>query len=272
MNALPGLADPASSSAPGRAGLAGATRHEDVQSSDLSGATGQVELPSDNGSADRGGSEPAATPGWAAATTRRSGPSAVGPTPATEQRAGTGRDRAGASDRRTGSGSSAPSAVPQTLRYARSARSATPAFRGQNTGEAGADTTAAGGAGRQSRPTQDGTLHGGSGHHSTLATLGAAGLSAAGLGAAGLGAAGLGAVGLGAVGLGAVDQQATSAGRSLTAGSAETGAGGGQPRPPEADDPAALDRLAHQLFGRFRGQLAAEFLIGRERSQLLTDF
>ncbi|CAN5549009.1 hypothetical protein BH10ACT8_BH10ACT8_28740 [soil metagenome] len=167
--------------------------------------------------------------------------------------------------------------MPQTLRYARSARSATPAFRGQDTGEAGADTTATGGAGRQSRPTQDGTLHGGSGHHSALATLGAAGLGAVGLGtaglsAAGLGAAGLGTAGLGAAGLGAVDQQATSAGRSLTAGSAETGAGGGQPRPPETDDPAALDRLAHQLFGRFRGQLAAEFLIGRERSQLLTDF
>jgi hypothetical protein len=33
----------------------------------------------------------------------------------------------------------------------------------------------------------------------------------------------------------------------------------------------ALDQLTHDLYDRVRSQLAAELLIGRERSQLLTD-
>lgn len=36
-------------------------------------------------------------------------------------------------------------------------------------------------------------------------------------------------------------------------------------------DPGSLDRLANQLYDRVRGQLSAELLVGRERSQLLTD-
>ena len=36
-------------------------------------------------------------------------------------------------------------------------------------------------------------------------------------------------------------------------------------------DPGSLDRLAGQLYDRVRGQLSAELLVGRERSQLLTD-
>jgi hypothetical protein len=38
-----------------------------------------------------------------------------------------------------------------------------------------------------------------------------------------------------------------------------------------ADDPAALDTLARQLYGRFSRHLAGELLIDRERSQFLTD-
>lgn len=38
-----------------------------------------------------------------------------------------------------------------------------------------------------------------------------------------------------------------------------------------AHDPGSLDRLAGQLYDRLRGQLSAELLVGRERSQLLTD-
>jgi hypothetical protein len=40
---------------------------------------------------------------------------------------------------------------------------------------------------------------------------------------------------------------------------------------PIMPDPAALDRLAQQLYGRLRGHLAAELLGDRERAQLLTD-
>jgi hypothetical protein len=36
-------------------------------------------------------------------------------------------------------------------------------------------------------------------------------------------------------------------------------------------DPATLDQLARHLYGRIRGQLAAELLADRERSALLTD-
>jgi hypothetical protein len=36
-------------------------------------------------------------------------------------------------------------------------------------------------------------------------------------------------------------------------------------------DPAALDALARQLYGRFSRHLAGELLIDRERSQFLTD-
>ncbi len=37
------------------------------------------------------------------------------------------------------------------------------------------------------------------------------------------------------------------------------------------EDPAALDSLARQLYGRFSRHLAGELLIDRERSQFLTD-
>lgn len=40
---------------------------------------------------------------------------------------------------------------------------------------------------------------------------------------------------------------------------------------PAAHDPAALDSLARQLYGRFSRQLAGELLIDRERAQFLTD-
>jgi hypothetical protein len=40
---------------------------------------------------------------------------------------------------------------------------------------------------------------------------------------------------------------------------------------PAAHDPAALDALARQLYGRFSRHLAGELLIDRERSQFLTD-
>jgi len=43
------------------------------------------------------------------------------------------------------------------------------------------------------------------------------------------------------------------------------------PRVPALDDAGALDRLAGQLYGRLRGQLAAELLVGRERASMLTD-
>lgn len=36
-------------------------------------------------------------------------------------------------------------------------------------------------------------------------------------------------------------------------------------------DPAALDLLARQLYGRFSRHLAGELLVDRERSQFLTD-
>ena len=36
-------------------------------------------------------------------------------------------------------------------------------------------------------------------------------------------------------------------------------------------DPAALDALARQLYGRFSRHLAGELLVDRERSQFLTD-
>ncbi len=50
----------------------------------------------------------------------------------------------------------------------------------------------------------------------------------------------------------------------------------GAARPPAAatttpHDPAALDVLARQLYGRFTRHLAGELLIDRERSQFLTD-
>jgi len=50
----------------------------------------------------------------------------------------------------------------------------------------------------------------------------------------------------------------------------------GAARPPVAaattpHDPAALDVLARQLYGRFSRHLAGELLIDRERSQFLTD-
>jgi hypothetical protein len=40
---------------------------------------------------------------------------------------------------------------------------------------------------------------------------------------------------------------------------------------PAQHDPAALDSLARQLYGRFSRHLAGELLIDRERSQFLTD-
>jgi hypothetical protein len=40
---------------------------------------------------------------------------------------------------------------------------------------------------------------------------------------------------------------------------------------PHDTDHGALDQLTHQLYDRVRSQLAAELLVGRERSQLLTD-
>jgi len=43
------------------------------------------------------------------------------------------------------------------------------------------------------------------------------------------------------------------------------------PSSSRAEDPAALDTLARQLYGRFSRHLAGELLIDRERSQFLTD-
>jgi len=40
---------------------------------------------------------------------------------------------------------------------------------------------------------------------------------------------------------------------------------------PEPTDPAELDRLAGQLYGRIQRHLNADLLIGRERAQMLTD-
>jgi hypothetical protein len=40
---------------------------------------------------------------------------------------------------------------------------------------------------------------------------------------------------------------------------------------PSTHDPAALDSLARQLYGRFSRHLAGELLIDRERAQFLTD-
>lgn len=54
-----------------------------------------------------------------------------------------------------------------------------------------------------------------------------------------------------------------------------TSADGNPPDRPEPDvsdlDPMALDRLSRQLYGRLRGEFAADLLVDRERAQLLTD-
>jgi hypothetical protein len=58
---------------------------------------------------------------------------------------------------------------------------------------------------------------------------------------------------------------------SATSGSSASAASGPSSASPSTD-PAALDTLARQLYGRFSRHLAGELLIDRERSQFLTDF
>jgi len=41
--------------------------------------------------------------------------------------------------------------------------------------------------------------------------------------------------------------------------------------PLASEDPAALDRLANQLYARVQSQLRSELLVSRERAQMLTD-
>ena len=58
---------------------------------------------------------------------------------------------------------------------------------------------------------------------------------------------------------------------SQVASSADVPQGWTPVHAPAAHDPAALDSLARQLYGRFSRHLAGELLIDRERSQFLTD-
>jgi hypothetical protein len=53
--------------------------------------------------------------------------------------------------------------------------------------------------------------------------------------------------------------------------SATTSASAADEGTPEPTDPAELDRLAGQLYGRIQRHLNADLLIGRERAQMLTD-
>lgn len=67
---------------------------------------------------------------------------------------------------------------------------------------------------------------------------------------------------------------ATAAAAGPPAAATRTAGAVGQPPSDEApprSDPAALDRLAGQLYGRIQDQLRADLLIGRERAQMLTD-
>ena len=61
--------------------------------------------------------------------------------------------------------------------------------------------------------------------------------------------------------------------RAALAAANGTRSGGQHPGTEHATthDAVELDRLATQLYGRLRSQLASELLIGRERAQLLTD-
>jgi hypothetical protein len=69
----------------------------------------------------------------------------------------------------------------------------------------------------------------------------------------------------------------TSYGASGPAASSAASSAAPQPTPPaptsvpRTEDPAALDTLARQLYGRFSRHLAGELLIDRERAQFLTD-
>jgi hypothetical protein len=62
-----------------------------------------------------------------------------------------------------------------------------------------------------------------------------------------------------------------SAGASGPAASSGPSASAASGPPSQSEDPAALDSLARQLYGRFSRHLAGELLIDRERSQFLTD-
>ncbi|HEU5352988.1 MAG TPA: hypothetical protein VFU65_00915 [Actinocrinis sp.] len=70
---------------------------------------------------------------------------------------------------------------------------------------------------------------------------------------------------------------ASQAGRSVpfsgagTTNAALSGAAGAGAAAAAPHDPAALDALARQLYGRFSRHLAGELLVDRERSQFLTD-